>query len=110
LLIFSRYKIARVDQKETALGKEMREKGAKPGKEEKVIRRELACVLTGGTLVDESMLQDEMATYCVAIKVCQSKYFGAKQLFKVICYRNLLLRGTHHLGSLLSIQQLESSP
>ncbi|PUU72967.1 muts domain V-domain-containing protein [Tuber borchii] len=62
------YKIARVDQKETALGKEMREKGGKAGKEEKIIRRELACVLTGGTLVDESMLQDEMATYCVAIK------------------------------------------
>jgi len=47
----------------------MREKGGKAGKEEKIIRRELACVLTGGTLVDESMLQDEMATYCVAIKV-----------------------------------------
>lgn len=62
------YKIARVDQKETALGKEMREKGTKSGKEEKIIRRELACVLTGGTLVDESMLQDDMATYCVAIK------------------------------------------
>ncbi|CAZ83140.1 unnamed protein product [Tuber melanosporum] len=62
------YKIARVDQKETALGKEMREKCGKAGKEEKIIRRELACVLTGGTLVDESMLQDEMATYCVAIK------------------------------------------
>lgn len=62
------YKIARVDQKETALGKEMREKGTKSGKEEKIIRRELACVLTGGTLVDGSMLQDDMATYCVAIK------------------------------------------
>lgn len=62
------YKIARVDQKETALGKEMREKGTKNGKEEKIIRRELACVLTGGTLVDGSMLQDDMATYCVAIK------------------------------------------
>lgn len=62
------HKIARVDQKETALGKEMREKGTKGAKEEKIIRRELACVLTGGTLVDESMLQDDMATYCVAIK------------------------------------------
>ncbi|KAL7268971.1 DNA mismatch repair protein msh6 [Rhizina undulata] len=62
------YKIARVDQRETALGKEMREKGGKSGKEEKIIKRELACVLTGGTLVDESMLQDDMSTYCVAIK------------------------------------------
>ena len=69
------YKIARVDQCESALGKEMRErdgntgtKFAKPAKEEKVIRRELAQVLTAGTLVDGGMLQDDMSTYCVAVK------------------------------------------
>ncbi|KIN02401.1 hypothetical protein OIDMADRAFT_162578 [Oidiodendron maius Zn] len=69
------FKIARVDQCESALGKEMREredsqgppgKGAK--KPDKIIRRELACVLTRGTLVEGSMLQDDMATFCVAIK------------------------------------------
>lgn len=68
------YKIARVDQCESALGKEMREredsqglsiKGKKP---DKIIKRELSCVLTGGTLVDGSMLQDDMAVFCVAIK------------------------------------------
>ncbi|KAK9474671.1 muts domain V-domain-containing protein [Dipodascopsis tothii] len=59
------HKVAKVDQMETLLGKEMREKGKK---EEKIIRRELKCVLTGGTLVDESMLVDEMSTYCMAIK------------------------------------------
>ncbi|KAI9729544.1 MAG: DNA mismatch repair protein msh6 [Cirrosporium novae-zelandiae] len=66
------YKIARVDQKETALGKEMRErngkKAGKPAKEDKIIHRELACVLTAGTLVDGGMLQDDMSTYCVSIK------------------------------------------
>ncbi|KAL9611882.1 MAG: hypothetical protein Q9167_003496 [Letrouitia subvulpina] len=66
------YKIARVDQRETALGKEMRErdgkKPGKPAKEEKVIRRELASVLTAGTLVDGGMLQDDMSTFCVSIK------------------------------------------
>lgn len=65
------YKVARVDQMESALGKEMRErdgKGPKVKKEEKIIRRELACILTGGTLVDGSMLQDDMAVYCAAIK------------------------------------------
>ena len=70
------YKIARVDQQESALGKEMREKadkagdkkGAKSGKDDKIIKRELACVLTGGTLVDAGMLQDDMSTYCVSIK------------------------------------------
>jgi DNA mismatch repair protein MSH6 len=66
------YKVARIDQKETALGKEMREKGSKPGKEEKIIKRELGCILSGGTLVDESMLQDDMATYCAAIKVSRT--------------------------------------
>ncbi|KAJ5280770.1 DNA mismatch repair protein msh6 [Penicillium angulare] len=63
------FKIARVDQSESALGKEMRERDAKKGgKEDKIIRRELACVLTAGTLVEGSMLQDDMSTYCVAIK------------------------------------------
>lgn len=63
------YKIARVDQMESALGKEMREKvEAKAKKEEKVIRRELASVLTAGTLVDGGMLQDDLSTFCVAIK------------------------------------------
>jgi DNA mismatch repair protein MSH6 len=64
------YKIARVDQKETALSKEMRdrEESNPKAKVDKIIHRELSCVLTAGTLVDESMLQDEMSTYCVAIK------------------------------------------
>ncbi|KAF9876970.1 hypothetical protein CkaCkLH20_05816 [Colletotrichum karsti] len=65
------YKVARVDQMESALGKEMRERGdtaPKAKKADKIIRRELACILTGGTLVDGSMLQDDLATFCVAIK------------------------------------------
>lgn len=65
------FKIARVDQMESALGKEMRERESKqPGKatKEKVITRQLASVLTSGTLVDSGMLQDDAATYCVAIK------------------------------------------
>ncbi|KAK4231839.1 putative DNA mismatch repair protein msh6 [Podospora fimiseda] len=64
------YKVARVDQMESALGKEMRERGGKSkvSKADKIIHRELACILTGGTLVDGSMLQDDMATYCAAIK------------------------------------------
>ncbi|OAA62787.1 DNA mismatch repair protein [Niveomyces insectorum RCEF 264] len=64
------YKVARVDQMESALGKEMRERGtsAAKSKQDKIIRRELACVLTRGTLVDGGMLQDDMATFCAAIK------------------------------------------
>lgn len=64
------YKIARVDQMESALGKEMRERddAASTKKGAKVIHRELACVLTKGTLVEGSMLEDDNATYCVAIK------------------------------------------
>ncbi|KAL9949896.1 DNA mismatch repair protein msh6 [Verticillium nonalfalfae] len=65
------FKVARVDQMESALGKEMRERddqAAKSKKVDKIIRRELACILTGGTLVEGSMLQDDLATYCAAIK------------------------------------------
>ncbi|KAF2815507.1 DNA mismatch repair protein MutS [Mytilinidion resinicola] len=63
------FKIARVDQMESALAKEMRERGGeKAAKADKIIRRELAAVLTAGTLVDGGMLQDDMATFCVAVK------------------------------------------
>ncbi|KAF2436750.1 putative DNA mismatch repair protein Msh6 [Tothia fuscella] len=66
------HKIARVDQLENALSKEMRERDEKksnvPKKKGEIIRRELAAVLTSGTLVDGGMLQDDMSTYCVAIK------------------------------------------
>ena len=65
--IAKQYKVARVDQMETNLGKEMRERQDK-AKKDKVITRELACILTRGTLVDGGMLQDDMAAYCVAIK------------------------------------------
>ncbi len=66
------FKIARVDQKESALAKEMRERGGKNSsniaKEDKILKRELACILTSGTLVDGAMLQDDMSTFCVSIK------------------------------------------
>ncbi|KAL1876183.1 hypothetical protein VTK73DRAFT_9621 [Phialemonium thermophilum] len=62
------FKVARVDQMESALGKEMRERDDKAKKADKIIRRELSCILTAGTLVEGSMLQDDMATYCAAIK------------------------------------------
>ncbi|KAI9142928.1 muts domain V-domain-containing protein [Paraphysoderma sedebokerense] len=61
------YKIAKVDQIETAVGKSMRAKaGGK--KEDKVIRRELTRVLTAGTLIDESFITNDMSTYCLSIK------------------------------------------
>ncbi|PFH62670.1 hypothetical protein XA68_12541 [Ophiocordyceps unilateralis] len=67
--IAKQYKVARVDQMETNLAKEMRERQDKSGKKaDKVISRQLACVLTAGTLVDGGMLQDDMAAYCLAIK------------------------------------------
>ncbi|OZJ02922.1 hypothetical protein BZG36_04117 [Bifiguratus adelaidae] len=62
------YKVAKVDQMETAIGKSMRERDDRKSKADKVIRRELACVLTAGTLVDSGMLTDDMSTYCMAIK------------------------------------------
>ncbi|ODV96572.1 hypothetical protein PACTADRAFT_74210 [Pachysolen tannophilus NRRL Y-2460] len=73
------YKVAKVDQKESMLAKEIREtKNNK--KEASVITRELSFVLTGGTLTDENMLTDDMATYCLALKECDnndgSKSFG----------------------------------
>lgn len=64
------YKVAKVDQKESLLAKEIREKNGstKDSKESKVIQRELSYVLTCGTLIDENLLDDEMSKYCLAIK------------------------------------------
>ncbi|KAF9189926.1 DNA mismatch repair protein msh6 [Haplosporangium sp. Z 767] len=63
------YKVARVDQMETALGKAMRERdGAVAKSVQKVIRRELHSILTAGTLTDSGLLTNDMATYCMAIK------------------------------------------
>ncbi|CAG8467250.1 7721_t:CDS:10 [Acaulospora colombiana] len=72
LNLINRYKVARVDQMETAIGKEMREKSNKK-KEDKVIRRELTSILTAGTIVDGGLLTNDMSTYCMSIKeVCQT--------------------------------------
>ncbi|KAG0676856.1 DNA mismatch repair protein msh6 [Pichia californica] len=77
------YKVAKVDQKESLLAKEIREKNgtSKDSKESKVIQRELSYVLTCGTLIDENLLDDEMSKYCFAIKESvdyenNSKTFG----------------------------------
>lgn len=72
------YKVAKVDQVETLLAKEMRGGSTK---EEKIIKRELTGVLTGGTLTNLDMLSDDMATYCMAIKESSNengeRVFGA---------------------------------
>ena len=64
------YKVAKASQSENQVSKEMRQKNeiSTQSKKDDIIRRELTCVLTGGTLVDESMLHDELATYCISIK------------------------------------------
>ncbi|KAK6455517.1 mismatch repair ATPase MSH6 [Scheffersomyces xylosifermentans] len=59
------YKVAKVNQVETLLAKEMRGGSTK---EEKIIKRELAGVLTGGTLTDLNMINDDMAVYCLSIR------------------------------------------
>ena len=74
------YKVARVDQMETAIGKSIREKTEKSSKEDKIIKRELTCILTAGTLVDSKLLSSDLSTYCMAIKVCKEwrliRYFS----------------------------------
>lgn len=102
------YKVAKVDQVESALGKEMREKGS-GSKGEGIIKRELSCILTGGTLVEEGMLQDEMSVYCVAIKVVPVGSFSCSGA-NCFTFRKILLQmGVLVLGLPLLIQQLAHS-
>lgn len=44
-------------------------KGKAAVKGKGIVRRELQSVLTTGTIVDGSMLTEELASHCVAIKV-----------------------------------------
>ncbi|BFZ53066.1 DNA mismatch repair protein msh6 [Savitreella phatthalungensis] len=66
------HRVARVDQMESILGKELRDRQQQqtsaPGKKDKIVRRELTQILTQGTLVDQGMLQSDMATYVMSIK------------------------------------------
>ena len=63
------YKVGRVDQSETAVAKGMRvgEK-SRGGSSGEIVRRVLRHVVTGGTVVDGSVLSDELSSYCVCIK------------------------------------------
>lgn len=61
------YRVARVDQMESILGKDLRDRAA-GAKKEKIVRRELTQVLTQGTLVDSNMLLTEMSTFLMSIK------------------------------------------
>ncbi|TPX61213.1 hypothetical protein PhCBS80983_g01244 [Powellomyces hirtus] len=64
------YKVAKVDQTENAVGKAMRDRERTTAKtsENKIINRELTCILTTGTLIDAGLLTNDMGTYCMAIK------------------------------------------
>lgn len=76
------YKIGRVDQTETAVGKDMRKSAATAPKSRggsssvaasddsgsKIVRRDLKSIMTAGTIVDADCLPDEMSSYCISIK------------------------------------------
>ena len=67
------YKVGKVEQCETAIGMDMRQRAnntssnAKPD-DKNIVRRELRSVLTNGTLVDPKMLSDEGASHCISLK------------------------------------------
>ncbi|CAH7683992.1 muts domain V-domain-containing protein [Phakopsora pachyrhizi] len=74
------YKVGKVDQCETALGAEMRNKGTLPSSKSSkappksktsgnsIVRRELRSVVTSGTIVDGSILTDDASTCLLTIK------------------------------------------
>lgn len=67
------YKVAKVDQCESMLAKEMRE-GSKG-----IVRRELQYILTSGTLTDNEMIQSDLASYCLAIIEEPANYYGEEE-------------------------------
>ncbi|KAI3642675.1 hypothetical protein MP228_012230 [Amoeboaphelidium protococcarum] len=71
--IESGYKVSRVDQMETSLGKQIKDRDGVQEKED-IVRRELTCVLIQGTLVDSSMIKDDLSNFCLAIKEQNGQY------------------------------------
>lgn len=66
------HRVVRVDQMESILGKELRDRAAS-GKKDKIVRRELTQILTQGTLVDQNMLSSDMSTYVMSIKETEAE-------------------------------------
>ena len=62
------YKVGRVDQCETAVAKGMRVGEKSRGGGSDIVRRELRHVVTSGTIVDGSVLADDLSSYCISIK------------------------------------------
>ncbi|WWC57859.1 uncharacterized protein I303_100394 [Kwoniella dejecticola CBS 10117] len=62
------YKVGVVEQAETAIGMQMRNKGKKPSAGEGIVNRELRHVFTNGTIVNGTFLSSDEANHCVAIK------------------------------------------
>lgn len=67
------HKVAKVDQMETSIGKNLREKNDKVSKADKIIKRSLSCILTAGTLMDPSMIAGQQSNFCLSIKERQEK-------------------------------------
>ena len=60
--------------------------GKAKNKADSIVRRELATVLTNGTVVDEAFLSGDEACHCVAIKVlCSGRFRGVSMI--LICRR-----------------------
>lgn len=67
--------VNQVDEMESGLGKEMRQ--AKEGHKKAgdvVIRRELSCVLTAGTLTDSSLMPSHTPHFLLVLQESSEKY------------------------------------
>ncbi|PRP74153.1 hypothetical protein PROFUN_06478 [Planoprotostelium fungivorum] len=69
-LISLGYKIGRVDQLETAIGKEKRQKNtSNKSVKDNIIRRELTKIYTAGTLVDEGLINSASSAFLLSVCV-----------------------------------------
>lgn len=62
--------------------------GKAKNKADSIVRRELATVLTNGTVVDEAFLSGNEACHCVAIKVlCSGRFRGVSMILITVTSR-----------------------
>lgn len=83
------YRIARVEQSENMIGKQIREKEDRSAKREKIIHRELREIITQGTIYNGDYLQSAMPVYLMAAAVddmCYSEVCEGKIHTSVVLY------------------------
>ncbi len=99
----SGYRVARVDQTDTSISKEMKEREIH-GQKEKIIKRELTCILTSGTLTDPNLISSDLASYCMAVSPLRNHCYGIAFVdASTACFQVLSIENDQQYTNLITL-------